>query len=214
MNLRPLLLPTLLAALALRALGAGATIEGRVALPQTHTAPVKGQHYDVVIAGGVLATSPQLAVVYLEGAFPLPALPATTQMVQKDLKFVPSLLPIRTGTHVEFPNHDEVYHNIFSFSPTRRFDLGRYRPEDRPVPFQTFDKPGLVTLRCEIHNHMRGLVLVLDTPHFVVTDTSGGFRLTDLPAGHYTLKAWVDSVTIRTQTVDLTADTRLRVDFP
>lgn len=214
MKFRSLLLPTLCAALALRALGAGATIEGRVTLPKIHTAPVKGQQYDVVVAGGVIATSPQLAVVYLEGEFLRPAQPATLQMVQKDLKFVPSLLPVRTGTRVEFPNHDDVYHNIFSFSPAKRFDLGRYRPEDRPVPFQTFDKPGLVTLRCEIHNHMRGLVLVLDTPHFVVTDAAGGFRLTDLPAGRYTLKAWVDSATTRAQTVDLAPGANLRVDFP
>jgi len=214
MKLRRLAPTLLLFGLVVRALGAGATIEGRVTLPKTHLAPVKDQHYDVVVAGGVIATNPPLAVVSLEGEFLRPAQPATVQLVQKDLKFVPALLPIQTGTRVEFPNLDDVYHNIFSFSPAKRFDLGRYRPEDRPVPSQIFDKPGLVTLRCEIHNHMRGLVLVLDTPHFVVTDEAGNFRLTGLPAGHYTLKAWIDSATVRTHPVDLAPEAGIRVDFP
>ena len=145
---------------------------------------------------------------------PVSATPSTVQLVQKDMAFVPSLLPIQLGTRVEFPNHDVVYHNIFSFSPTKRFDLGRYRPEDLPIPSQVFDKPGLVTLRCEIHSHMRGLILVLNTPHFVVTDEEGRFRLTGLPAGHFTLKVWIDSATTRAQTVDLKSDANLRVDFP
>jgi len=214
MNLRQLFRVVPLVVISLRTFGVGAEIEGQVSLPKAHSAPVKAHHYDVVVSGGVIATSPQLAVVYLEGDFPRPVAPPTVQLVQKDLTFVPSLLPIQTGTRVEFPNHDEVYHNIFSFSPTKRFDLGRYRPEDRPIPSQIFDKPGLVTLRCEIHNHMRGIVLVLDTPHFVVTDEAGHFRLTGLPAGHYTLKAWVDSATTRAQTVDLAPDAGVRVDFP
>src|SRR5436309_10057486 len=79
------------------------------------------------------------------------------QMNQKDFAFVPPLLPVQTGTAVEFPNLDDTYHNIFSYSPTKRFDLGRYRPEERPIPSVLFDVPGLVTLRCDIHEHMRGL---------------------------------------------------------
>ncbi|PYJ36748.1 MAG: hypothetical protein DME84_09935, partial [Verrucomicrobia bacterium] len=112
---------------------------------------------------------------------------------QKDLTFIPALLPVRVGTKVEFPSLDDTYHNIFSYSPAKRFDLGRYRPDERPVPSQVFDKPGLVTLRCDIHEHMRGLILVLNTPYFVMTDTAGRFRLGGLPAGHYTLRAWIDS---------------------
>ena len=79
---------------------------------------------------------------------------------------------------------------------------------------QIVEKPGLVTLRCEIHNHMRGLILVLTTPHFVVTDHEGRYRLTDLPAGHYTVKAWVDSATTHAQPVDLAPGASLHVDFP
>src|SRR5207248_11305232 len=102
-------------------------------------------------------------------------------------------LPIEVGTRVEFPNLDDTYHNIFSYSPTKRFDLGRYRPEERPIPSVVFDKPGLVTLRCDIHEHMRGLILVLSTPYFVMTDTAGRFRLVKLPAGTYQLTECIDS---------------------
>jgi plastocyanin len=189
-------------------------ITGRVQLPKPPTPPVNTQRYEVVASGGVVAMSPPLAVVYLEGDFPAPAPAPTVQLVQKGLAFLPALLPIQVGTRVEFPNLDDVYHNVFSFSPPKRFDLGRYQPTDRPIPSQVFDKPGLVTLRCEIHHHMRGLILVLNSPHFTVTDETGHFRLTGLPAGRFTLKAWIDSATSRTQAVELTPGATVRVDFP
>src|SRR5207253_3621184 len=186
------------------ALWASAVVEGRVELPKSHTAPVQAKRYEIVTKGGVLSTQPPLAVVYLDGAFPKLASLPTKQVAQKDLAFVPALLPVQVGTKVEFPNLEkDAYHNIFSYSPAKRFDLGRYRPDEKPVPSQIFDVAGLVTLRCDIHEHMRGLILVLATPHFVITDESGHFRLTGLPAGHYTLKAWIDSRTTREQPVEL-----------
>jgi len=161
-----------------RLLAGEAVVEGQVALPRAHVAPV-----------------------------------ATKQIAQKNLAFDPALLPVQVGTRVEFPNLDDTYHNIFSYSPAKRFDLGRYRPEERPIPFEVFDTPGLVTLRCDIHEHMRGLILVLATPYFVTTDTSGRFRLQGLPSGHYTLKAWLDSRTTRQQSVDLKTGGVVHLDF-
>src|ERR1043165_1596115 len=193
---------------------AQASIEGRVELPKTKSAPVMAKRYEIVTNGGVLSTSPPLAVVYLEGSFSKPASLPTKKVAQKDLTFIPALLPIQVGTKVEFPNLDDTYHNIFSYSPTKRFDLGRYRPDERPIPTQVFDKPGLVTLRCDIHDHMRGLILVLNTPYFVMTDTAGHFRLSGLPAGHYTLKVWIDSRTTREKPIDLNNGQTLHVDFP
>ena len=196
------------------ALPASATVEGRVELPKSRSAPVQAKRYEIVTKGGVLSTQPPLAVVYLAGPFPQPASLPTKQVTQKDLTFIPALLPVRVGTKVEFPSLDDTYHNIFSYSPAKRFDLGRYRPDERPVPSQVFDKPGLVTLRCDIHEHMRGLILVLNTPYFVMTDTAGRFRLGGLPAGHYTLRAWIDSRTTREKPVDLKNGQTLHVDFP
>ncbi len=189
-------------------------VEGRVTLPKSRGAPVMNKRYEIVSKGGVLATNPPLAVVYLEGPFARPSAAPTKQIAQKDLMFVPALLPVQVGTKVEFPNLDDTFHNIFSYSAPKRFDLGRYRPEERPIPLQVFDKPGLVTLRCDIHEHMRGLVLVLDTPNFVMTDADGRFRLSGLPAGRFTLKAWLSSQTTLERPVELKSGSTLRVDFP
>ena len=195
-------------------LPAQAVIEGRVPLPPARPAPVLNQRYEIVSQGGVVGTNPPLAVVSLEGRFPAPTVPAKAVMTQQNLAFVPSLLPVAVGTRVEFPNLDATYHDVFSYSAPKRFDLGRYRAEEQPVPSQVFDVAGLVTLRCDIHEHMRGLILVLATPHFVVTDAAGRFRLGGLPPGRYVLKAWVDSRTTLERPVELQADTVLRVDFP
>lgn len=204
----------LLAALPAANAGEQAVIEGRVQLPKTHSAPVMNKRYEIVTTGGVLAPNPPVAVVYLEGSFPAPASLPVQQIVQTNLAFVPALLPVQVGTKVEFPNLDNTFHNIFSYSPPKRFDLGRYRPEERPIPSQVFDKPGLVTLRCDIHEHMRGLILVLNTPYFVMSDTVGRFRLDKLPAGRYTLKAWIDSRTTREKSIDLKDGQTLHVDLP
>ena len=193
---------------------ADSVLEGRVELPKSHSAPVMAKRYEIVTHSGVLSTQPPLAVVYLDGSFPKQTLPPTKRIVQKDLTFNPSLLPVQVGTRVEFPNLDDTYHSIFSYSPAKRFDLGRYRPEERPIPSEIFDKAGLVTLRCDIHEHMRGLILVLNTPHFAMTDAEGRFRLRGLPSGHYTLKAWIDSKTTHEQLVELKRGETVRVDFP
>jgi len=200
--------------LAGRGFAAGGAVEGRVTLPQTVCAPMVTEHYGIITSNGVMATNPALAVVYVEGKFTRPETPATVQLVQKDMAFVPALLPIQTGTHVKFPNLDKIYHNVYSYSRVKRFDLGRYPPGEEPVPEQFFDRPGLVTVRCEIHEHMRGLILVLDTPYFVTTDTEGRFRISGLPPGHYTLKAWVNSETTREQPVDVAEGATVHADFP
>jgi len=195
-------------------LSAQGVIEGQVALSGRPTSPVMNRRYEIISTGGVLSPNPPVGVVYLEGEFPPAAAGARSQVAQKNMAFHPSLLPVRTGTQVEFPNYDDTYHNIFSFSPAKRFDLGRYRPDERPIPSVLFDVPGLVVLRCDIHEHMRGLILVLDTPYFVVTDTAGHYRLEGLPAGRYTLKVWLDSQTTRSLPVEVENGKVLRQDFP
>ena len=193
---------------------ADTAIEGSVELPKGRTAPVMNKRYEIVSKGGVLSTNPPLAVVYLEGKFASPTSKPLSKVIQKDFTFVPTLLAVQVGTKVEFPNLDDAYHNVFSFSSAKRFDLGRYRPDEKPVPAQVFDKPGLITLRCDIHEHMRGLILVLDTPHFVITSSDGHFKLGGLPAGSYKLKAWIDSRTTREQSVELKSGATLHADFP
>ena len=197
------------------AVRAQATVEGRVQLPKPHTAPVVSKRYEIVTEGGVVATDPPVAVVYLDGKFsPPPASLPKPQMAQKNLSFVTPLLAVQVGTTVEFPNLDDTYHNIFSYSKPKRFDLGRYRPDEKPVPVQLFDQPGLVVLHCDIHEHMRGAILVLETPHFTKTGTDGHYKLSGLPPGRYTLKAWVSSQTTLEKQVELKNGATLHVDFP
>jgi plastocyanin len=193
---------------------AQAIIEGHVQLPKSPAATVMNQRYSVVTSEGIVSISPPLAVVYLEGAFSEPKPITTAQVVQRDYTFVPAILPIQVGTRVEFPNEDKAYHNIFSYSPAKRFDLGRYRGDERPIPSEVFDQAGLVTLRCDIHDHMRAIILVLDTPYFVLSDTQGDFRLAGLPPGHYTLKVWLSSKTTLERAVDLQSGSTQRVNFP
>jgi plastocyanin len=193
---------------------AQSTIEGRVSLPQSHTAPVVTKRYEIVSRGGIVAANPPIAVVYLEGSFPKPTVQPVSQMEQKDLLFVPPLLPVLVGTKVEFPNLDNTYHNIFSYSPAKRFDLGRYPLNERPIPSQVFDVAGMITLRCDIHEHMRGLILVLNTPYFTTSDTEGRFQLTNLPAGQFKLKAWISSKTTLEMPIELKTNSVLHVTFP
>jgi plastocyanin len=214
MNIRSAAVFLLLAGAGLGSASAQAVVEGRVTLLKSHSAAVVNKRYAIVAKGGVLAPDPPIAVVYLEGSFAPPANLPVAQMAQKDLAFVPSLLPVQRGTRVEFPNFDDTYHNIFSYSAAKRFDLGRYRADERPIPSQVFDTAGLVTLRCDIHEHMRALILVLDTPYFALSETSGHFRLTGLPAGHYTLKVWLSSQTTLARPVDLAAGATVEANFP
>lgn len=189
---------------------AQAIIEGQISsIPQPPPAPM-GRYQ--LKAGQLAAPAKPVAVIYLEGAPSAHAGNTVSIMGQRGYQFEHHVLPIQTGTRVEFPNHDEDYHNVFSLSKTKRFDLGRYRMGENP-PALTFDKPGVVRLYCEIHQHMRGVILVLDTPHFTTTTADGKFRLKGLPAGSYNLKAWLDEKTVLSAPVTLKAGQTVRLNF-
>ena len=131
------------------------------------------------------------SVVYLEsaprGAFEQSE-PARAVMDQRNETFVPHVLAITTGTTVDFPNSDRIYHNVFSLSKTKRFDLGRYPVgHSRPVKF---DQPGIVRVFCDIHSHMNAFILVFSHPFFAVTDSEGRYHIDNVPAGSYNVIAW------------------------
>lgn len=191
-------------------------MEGKVTLPKPEVAaalPPRYQSESIAVA----APESPTAVVYLEsdvaGAGGGAATNGPARMEQMNLQFRTGLLPVQKGTTVEFPNLDEGYHNVFSYSKIKRFDLGRYRKDEKPA-WQIFDKAGVVKVYCEIHPHMRSTILVLDTPYFVKTDTNGNFRLDHLPAGKFTLKAWLSEKVVLEQSVDLASGKTARVDFP
>ena len=190
-------------------------LEGTVTLPKEKPAPPPSARYQGNATEAVATPEPATAVVYLEGKFPTTDPPPPAQLPQKGFQFKHSLLAVRKGTRVEFPNEDEAYHNVFSYSKPKRFDLGRYRKGETPA-FQIFDQEGVVKLYCEIHSHMRATILVLDTPHFIRTEPSGHYRLalTNVPPGTYTLKAWINEKTTRESTVEIKDSGSLKVDFP
>jgi len=190
---------------------AQAVIEGTVRLPKPAPAALHPPRYPNQTVQPGPADLPS-AVVYLEGAPGGDAPPRSARMAQKNLQFAPGVLPVRRGTVVEFPNQDDLYHNVFSYSKAKRFDLGRYRKDEKPAR-QVFDTVGVVRLSCEIHTHMQGVILVLDTPYFQKTDTRGNYRLDGLPPGSYVLKVWISEKATYTRPVTLEPDSKLRVDF-
>lgn len=109
-------------------------------------------------------------------------------MAQEGETFIPHVLPVMTGDTVEFPNFDPIFHNVFSLSSTRTFDLGRY-PQGASKSV-TFEEPGIVPVFCHIHSDMSAIILVLDNPWYAVPDADGHFSITGLPAGSHTLVAW------------------------
>jgi len=191
---------------------AGAAVEGTVALPREAIVPVSAPRYPITASYTIGPPDPPAAVVYLDGVFPAPP-PGKVQVAQQHYQFAPGLLPVRRGTVVAFPNLDDEYHSVFSYSRAKRFDLGRYHSDETPAEI-VFDQPGVVKLYCEIHDHMRGTILVLDTPYFAKTDPGGHYRLEQLPAGRHVLRAWLDEETVLERPVELRDGLTLRVDFP
>jgi plastocyanin len=178
-------------------------VEGVVALQRASAVPAITARYQIKASGPVAAPEPAKAVVYLEGTFAGATNKVETMRLgQKGFQFEQGLLPVQKGTVVEFPNLDDDYHNVFSYSKVKRFDLGRYKKDEKPAS-QKFDRPGVVKLYCEIHEHMRSTILVLDTPYFQKTDATGKFRLNDIPPGHYKLKAWLDEDKVLEQEIDV-----------
>lgn len=139
-------------------------------------------------------------VVYLEGVITnysqptnLVAQTVTTvpQVDQKKAEFSPHVLPVMVGTLVRWPNNDDIFHNVFSYSEAKKFDLELYKKNDNRKHEVLFDKAGVVDVFCSIHAHMSCVVLVLENPFFAVSDPRNGhFSITNVPPGDYTLVAW------------------------
>ena len=109
-------------------------------------------------------------------------------MDQKDLKFIPSVLATVVGTTVDFPNDDKTFHNIFSTSAAKKFDLGLYPSgQSRSA---TFDNAGVVRILCNVHPNMEAYVVVKSHPYFSVPDSRGNYSLNGIPLGKYRIEVW------------------------
>jgi plastocyanin len=182
--------------------GATVTIEGRVEISRALT--TRRPRFRIYAEPGAGAQPPapdpsdqderHNIVVYIErvpsAAAPRPAEHAVLR--QRDERFAPHTLPVVRGTTVDFLNDDALFHNVFSLSSAKEFDLGRYpRGSSRPA---TFDRSGVVQVFCHIHSDMSAVVLVLDNAYFAVPDSAGRYSIPDLPPGEYTLVAWHERI--------------------
>ena len=109
-------------------------------------------------------------------------------MDQRNETFIPHVLAITVGTTVDFPNSDNTYHNVFSISKAKSFDLGHYAAGRSKAV--RFDRPGIVRVFCEIHSHMSAFILVFSHRYFAVTGADGRYQIGRVPPGRYTLNAW------------------------
>jgi plastocyanin len=154
-------------------------------------------------------------VVYIDQApatKPAPPAKPVQVVTQKDATFRPHVLPVLVGTTVEWPNRDEIYHNVFSISEAKEFDLGLYKNTDSSKRV-TFDKPGRVDIFCSIHKEMHCIVLALQTPYFAAADARNRYVITNVPAGVYKLKAWHERVPSQVKEVTVPAEGEVKVDF-
>jgi hypothetical protein len=135
-------------------------------------------------------------------------------MSQRDERFAPHVLPVLQGTTVDFPNDDDVYHNVFSLSSAAGkggFDLGRY-PKGASKSW-TFDKAGTVQVFCHIHSDMSAVVLVLPNPFFASPDDAHRFAIDDVPDGDYTIVGWHERIRPITRKIHVAAGQTTTVDF-
>jgi plastocyanin len=159
-------------------------------------------------------------VVYLEGDVKTLARNPDSRPLAVDVEpiirqvnetFIPHVLPIQVGSTVYFPNGDPFFHNVFSLSGAKSFDLGRYpKNEVRSVKF---DRAGIVKVFCHIHSHMNAVILVFNHPYFSVSDAQGNFVMSQLPIGNYTLVAWHERLKPQKKVLKIQPGSNPAVDF-
>src|ERR1700677_4813732 len=163
------------------AIGMAMLIGARTAAAAALHASVKDQHGKPV-ADTVVSATP------LDPKNALRAKPPVVVIDQVDKQFVAYVTPVYVGSSVKFPNNDNIRHQVYSFSPAKRFDLPLYAGTDAPPV--VFDTPGVVVLGCNIHDWMIGYIYVSETPFFAKTGSAGTASLEDMPSGDYLVKIW------------------------
>jgi plastocyanin len=211
-----------LAGLILAVPASAGTIHGSIRVPATSAAgpamnaypgragamagmagPERGRVTDAVVYVAKIPAAAESALAAVSRPRP--------KLAQKDEAFLPRVVPCAAGTTVDFPNMDPIYHNVFSLSPLKRFDLGKYpRGHSKAV---TFDRTGLIKVYCDIHSEMEAFVLVLHNHAFAQPRTDGSYELPELPQGHYELHVWHPDLPEIVRTVDVPESGDARVDL-
>lgn len=162
----------------------------------------------VELGSGSRVSNAVVSLVDVSGTFH-PSGPV--DMNQLDKEFVPRVIAVLKGTTVRFVSSDPFFHNVFSSSRLKTFNVSQETKGD--VSEVVFDKAGIVPIRCHIHGNMKGYVVVLSNPFFGVTNARGLFRITGVPAGSYTIKVWGEKFAAETKTVDVPSSGQAKVLF-
>ena len=195
-----------------------------------HAEPKAGTEQNSAAAGGAYASrkfkfvekvdyaAMRDFVVCLEGkigtnAAPTNAIAVTTSRVaQQGAVFTPHILPVQVGTVVEWPNHDDIFHNVFSDSDAAAFDLGLYKGNPTNACW-TFNKSGKVDVYCSIHANMHCVVLVMENPYFAMTDADNHYVITNVPPGTYKIKAWHERMPAEEKEITVPVSGATNLDF-
>jgi plastocyanin len=189
------------------------SVRGRVSIGIPITAKRATSAYSRSIPTVALAPESELrhVVVYIRDAPKTVTPRMNAEIRQRNESFVPRVVAVTVGSQVEFPNDDPIYHNVFSLSRTKTFDLGRFpKGKTRGV---RFDKPGIVKVFCQIHSHMSATVLVFDHPWFTVPDEQGTFDLASVPPGTHEITAWHERLGETTLPLRVDAGRTGTIDF-
>jgi plastocyanin len=188
-------------------------VEGRVEIGIPISTKRATNTYSRSVQGAKLAPVSEVrnVVVYLKDAPKRASAPVKAVIHQQDENFLPRVVAVPVGSTVEFPNDDPIYHNVFSLSRVKSFNLGKYpKGQTRAV---TFDKPGLVKVFCEIHSHMSATVMVFDHPWFAVPGADGRFELPAVPPGDRQITAWHERLGDTTLHIKVEAGRPTAADF-
>jgi plastocyanin len=194
--------------LGLTAMAAFMVVGGTPAPASVH-AKANGDIIGMVEMGSKRVSGAVVSITEAPGSFSAPAEPVI--MDQKDKEFQPHVLAIMKGTKVRFNNSDPYLHNVFSNSRVKMFNVSQSKKGDTSE--LTFDKVGLIPIKCHIHASMKAYIMVLPNPYFAVTNEKGLFQIPNVPAGTYTLKVWSEDSSPSTQSVEVTAGGRAKAIF-
>lgn len=192
-------------------------VYGSISLPPARKWPARGSGYNkdgsrTMHSDSPLADPNRNVIVSLHPLDFRPQLPPTPNaaLTQKEQTFLPCVLPVTAGSTVYFMNEDQFFHSIYSMT-LRSIAIGR-RPPGEVHP-RKISKPGLIKLSCDIHTHMRGVILSLDTPYFTRAEADGRYRLGGLPDGRYRIEAYHLDAGKKIAEVTLSGGQSLRQDF-
>jgi plastocyanin len=157
------------------------------------------------------ASSVEDVVIYVASAGGIAAPGTQATITQRQRRVIPRVTAVQVGTEVRFPNEDDVFHNLFSLSDPKRFNLGRYPPGK--AESVVLDRPGVIRLFCDVHSEMSAVIVVLLKPFFTRPDKDGSYLLPDLPAGTHTLVAWHERAPPDTVVVTVAEGRMTQADF-